>query len=54
MVPATSYNRSVGAPLPEEFESHNYSLRVAFQGGDYQFWVGAFSIEKHTDRNETG
>ena len=46
VIPTTSYNGSVGAPLPYEFDCANVSLRIAFQGGDSNYMVGAFSIEK--------
>lgn len=44
-IPTTSYNGSVGAPLPYEFDCDNLSLRIAFQGGDYHHAVGAFVLE---------
>ncbi|MDY6990188.1 MAG: hypothetical protein SWQ30_19270 [Thermodesulfobacteriota bacterium] len=44
-IPTTSYNGSVGAPLPYEFDCDNFSLRIAFQGGDYHHAVGAFVLE---------
>ncbi len=47
-IPATSYNGTVGAPLPYEFDCQDLSLRIAFQGGDYQYMVGAFTIENST------
>ena len=46
VIPTTSYNGSVGAPLPYEFECTNVSIRISFQGGDSKYMVGAFSIEK--------
>ena len=45
-IPTSSYISSVGFPLPYEFDCENFSLRIAFQGGDYQYAVGAFSIDK--------
>lgn len=52
-IPATSYNGTVGAPLPFEFDCQDLSLRIAFQGGDYQYMVGAFTIENSTLSNTT-
>ena len=45
VIPTTSYNGSVGSPLPYEFDCRNLSLRIAFQGGNYSYAVGAFSIQ---------
>jgi hypothetical protein len=45
MIPATSYiNGSVGSPLPVEFNTTNGYLDIAFQGGDSDYLVCAFSI----------
>jgi hypothetical protein len=44
VIPASSYNMSVGFPLPYEFDCPNISLEIAFQGGDSQYAVGAFSL----------
>lgn len=45
MIPATSFlNGTVGTPLPVEFNTTNKSLDIAFQGGDSEYLVGAFSI----------
>lgn len=45
MIPSDSYlNSSVGSPLPVEFNTTNASLITAFQGGDSDYLVGAFSI----------
>ena len=46
MVPASSYNGSVGAPLPDQIECGNLSIEIAFQGGDGQFMVGGFSVNE--------
>jgi hypothetical protein len=46
VVPTSSYQGAVGSPLPYEFDCRNLSLRIAFQGGDPRYAVGAFSIEK--------
>jgi hypothetical protein len=43
-VPGFSYNQSVGYPLPLELMMKDLSLDVAFQGGDLNYAVGAFSI----------
>jgi hypothetical protein len=45
-IPTTSYNGSVGAPLPYEFDCDNVSLRILFQGGDYHHMVGAFLVQE--------
>ena len=46
MIPASSYNRSVGAPLPDEIRCGNLSVEVAFQGGDGEYMVGGFSVNE--------
>jgi len=46
VIPAFSYNRSVGAPLPDKTEYGSLSVDIAFQGGDWQYAVGAFSINE--------
>ena len=46
MIPASSYNGSVGAPLPDEIECGNLSVEIAFQGGDGQYMVGGFSVNE--------
>lgn len=53
-IPADSYNGSVGSPLPYEFDCPNVSLFIAFQGGNPDFAVGAFSIENTFGLNHTG
>jgi len=45
VIEASSFGNSVGSPLPYEFDSRNISLEIAFQGGDSQYAVGAFSIK---------
>jgi hypothetical protein len=45
-MPTTSYNGSKGAPLPYEIDCADVSIKIAFQGGDSKYMVGAFSIEK--------
>ncbi len=52
-IPTISYNGSVGAPLPYEFDCANVSIRIAFQGGDSKYMVSAFSIEKPRAVNHT-
>ena len=47
VIPTTSYNGAVGAPLPFEFDCQNISLRISFQGGDSAYSVGAFLIQKN-------
>ena len=54
VIPTTSYSRATGSPLPYEFECKNVSVRIAFQGGDYQYAVGAFSIEPNNQSQCTG
>jgi hypothetical protein len=45
VTPATLFiNQSVGSPLPYEFDCRNFSLSIAFHGGDSEFLVGVFSI----------
>jgi len=44
VIPTSSYDGAVGSPLPYEFDCENLSLQIAFQGGDYEYSVGAFSI----------
>ena len=46
VVPASAYNGSVGAPLPDQIECGNLSVEVAFQGGDGQYMVGGFSVNQ--------
>ena len=50
VIPTFSYNGFVGSPLPYEWTRENYTLMIAFQGGDPSYSVGAFSITK----NDTG
>ena len=52
-IPSSSYNSSVGSPLPYESNSKNLSLRIVFQGGDYYYLVGAFSIEDISVQNKS-
>jgi hypothetical protein len=54
VIPTTSYNGSAGAPLPYEFDCENVSIRIAFQGGDSKYKVGAFSIIQPPIENKTG
>ena len=55
VVPGHSYAGAVGFPLPVEFTFRNLSLDIAFQGGDINQAVGAFSIQpgKSTTAAET-
>ena len=46
VIPTSSYNGSVGPPLPYEFDCVNVSLKISFQGGDPDYMVGAFLIDK--------
>jgi hypothetical protein len=53
VVPTASYNGFVGSPLPYEFDCPNVSIKIAFQGGDMHYAVGAFSIEKPQNRSDS-
>ena len=53
VIPASSYKGSVGSPLPYEFDCKNFSLEIAFQGGDCQYAVGAFSIINTSAQNKS-
>lgn len=53
VIPSSSYDGAIGFPLPYEFDCKNLSLVIAFQGGDYQYAVGAFSIEDSLADNKT-
>ena len=44
VIETSSFGHSVGPPLPYEFDCQDISLEIAFQGGDPQYAVGAFSI----------
>lgn len=46
VIPGRSYDGAVGSPLPHEFDCENLSLEIAFQGGDSEYLVGAFSIKQ--------
>ena len=48
-IPVSSYNHSMGAPLPFEFDCPNASLRIRYQGGDSSHWVGVFTLNTSTD-----
>ena len=50
---ATSFNQSVGSPLPYEFDCRNFSLSIAFHGGDSEFLVGVFFILNASIQNKT-
>lgn len=53
VIPSSSFNGSVGSPLPYEFDCQNLSLRISFQGGNYSYAVGAFSIKNsHQLKND--
>jgi hypothetical protein len=52
-IPTSSYNVLVGSPLPYEFDCPIVSIRIAFQGGDTHYAVGAFSIEKSRSLNDS-
>jgi hypothetical protein len=44
VIPTTSYNGWIGFPMPYEFDCENFSVRIVFHGGDYQYAVGAFRV----------
>ena len=50
---ATAYNGSIGFPLPYEFDCRNFSLRIAFQGGNSQYAIGAFWIKNASAHNRS-
>lgn len=53
VIPTSSYDGAVGSPLPYEFDCENLSLEIAFQGGDHEYSVGAFST-RHTSKDKAG
>jgi hypothetical protein len=53
VIQTASYKSKVGSPLPYEFDCPNVSIRIAFQGGDHKYSVGAFSIEKPLSRSDS-
>ena len=53
VTPATSFNQSVGSPLPYEFDCRDFSLYIEFHGGDSEFLVGVFSILNTSTQNKT-
>jgi hypothetical protein len=53
VIPTTSYNGSIGSPLPYEFDCKNFSLRIAFQGGNSQYAIGAFWIKNAFAHNRS-
>ena len=53
VIPSSSYNGAVGFPLPYEFDCPNFSLEIAFQGGDSQLAVGVFSIKNSSSQNRS-
>ena len=53
VIPTSSYRGSVGSPLPYEFDCRNFCLRIAFQGGDPGYAVGAFSIRDAFAQNRS-
>jgi len=44
VIPMSSYDGWVGFPVPYEFDCENFSVRLDFHGGDYQYAVGAFRL----------
>ena len=52
-IPSSSFNQSVGSPLPYEFDCQNFSLSIAFHGGDSEFLVGVFFILDTSTQNKT-
>ena len=53
VIETSSFENSVGSPLPYEFDCQNISLEIAFQGGDPQYAVGAFSIINPSTLNKS-
>jgi len=53
VIAASSFNNAVGSPLPYEFDCRNLSLSIEFQGGDWEYSVGAFSIENSSLQNKS-
>jgi hypothetical protein len=52
VTPATLFiNQSVGSPLPYEFDCRDFSLSIAFHGGDSEFLVGVFILNTSTKNN---
>lgn len=46
-IPTASYKySSVGSPLVRDYETGNASVNSLFQGGDHEYMLGAFSINK--------
>lgn len=43
-VPAYQFEEIQGFPVVKEFNQSNYTLKMIFQGGDYQHSLAAFSI----------
>jgi len=53
VIKTSSFGRTIGPPLPYEFDCQNFSLEIAFQGGDSQYAVGAFSIKNSSALNKS-
>lgn len=53
VIPTTSYYGPIGYPLPYEFDCRNFSLRIAFQGGNSQYAIGAFEIMNASAKNRS-
>ena len=53
VIPSSSFNQSVGSPLPYEFDCQNLSLSIAFHGGDSEFLVGVFTLLNTSTQNKT-
>ena len=53
VIKTSSFGRTIGPPLPDEFDCQNISLGIAFQGGDSQYAVGAFSIKNSSALNKS-
>ena len=52
VLPDTSFDGPLGAPTPEEWVRHNYSLNISLLGYDFDFLVGAFSITRVYDEQD--
>jgi len=53
VIKTSSFGRTIGPPLPYEFDCQDISLEIAFQGGDSQYAVGAFSIKNSSALNKS-
>ena len=53
-IPAVDYlNHTVGSPLPYEIVTDNFSVAVAYQGGNHKYLLGGFNISRVIHENES-